>query len=221
MGYSQNISTLRAIQPQLQLLAAGQPCTWDRPSGDGHRWAYKIREALNVAEREVINKGEHADEFIKQLAVAKKHFTIRTISQFKVEASFKTSAEESLEPTPTDQGKETSTRSHTIGEIKTLEDLIAIWHDRQPTNTPIHFPNALLSDTDLVLAADWAATLQPPWMLLRPRGTNALTLAPNDPQVPAGAKVKGSLTARPRAGRNDVDLLPAGPIPDPTAKPKG
>lgn len=208
MGYSNNVSTVRNMAGQLQLLAAGQPCRWERPGKDGARWAYKIRECLDISVREVMKKGEHADELCKRLAIAKQHFTIRFISDTLVEASFKTEAEASLEPTPATQGMDPAGKPHTLGELKSLEDMMAVWKSRQPSNDPIHFPNALISDSDLALAADWAAGLKPPWMILRPKGTNSITLAPNDPRVPAGAKVKGSVAPKPRAATNEVEKLP-------------
>lgn len=208
MGYSKNISTLRTMRPQLALLIELQPCRWERPGEDADRWAYKIREALSLAVRVTRQNAGNAEDWIIALAAAKEKFEIRVINPRLVEASFATDLETSIRPTPVVQGMAPAGRSHTVGEVKTLEDLMSIWQGAQPTNDPIHFPNCLLSDQDLALAADWATTLRPPWMLLKPKGTQAVTLAPNDPRVPAGAKIRGMREPKGRAAINDVDNLP-------------
>jgi hypothetical protein len=192
MGYSKNISTLRSMADQLQLLAAGQACRWERPGEDADKWAYKIRECMQIAVRLTKKNDPQLEDWMKNLAAAKSAFAIRVISPTLVEASFKTDMELSAEPTPVVQGMQPAGRSHLIGEVKTLEDMQAVWKHAQPTNDPIHFPNCLLSDQELSLAADWADRLKPSWMLLKPRNTRDVTLAPNDPRVPAEAKVKGS-----------------------------
>lgn len=207
MGYSKNISTLRTIKPQLELLIQLKPCRWTRPAQDADRWAYKIREALSLASRIHRANSGNTDDWITALVAAKKYFEIRVISPTIVEASFKTDLEQSIQPTPVVQGMAPAGRAHTIGEVKTLEDMISVWKGAQPTNDPIHFPNCLMSDQDLALAADWAASLQPPWMLLRPTGTTSVTLAPNDSRVPEAAKVRGMRPAKGRAARNDLDNL--------------
>lgn len=205
MGYSKNVSTLRNMQSQLALLIQLKPCRWERPGKDADRWAYKIREALSLAERITRKNAGDAEDWIVTLASARKMFEIRVISETLVEASFKTDAEVALQPTPVVQGMAPAGRAHTLGEVKSLEDMMSVWSLAQPTNDPIHFPECLLSDSDLMLAADWASALRPPWMLLRPRGTNSVTLAPHDSRVPSEARIKGMRPDRPRAARNDAE----------------
>lgn len=208
MGYSKNITTLRSMKDQLLLLAQHQPCRWERPGLDADRWAYKIRESLSIAKRTVRKNAGDTDDWIRMLAIAHDQFQIRVLSPSLVEASFKTDLEESIEPTPVVQGMAPAGRAHTVGEIKSLEDMMSVWSHAQPSNDPIHFPNCLLSEQDLALAADWAASLTPAWMLLRPKGTNSVTLAPNDSRVPAGAKIRGMRAGKDRAGTtNTVDQI--------------
>lgn len=205
MGYSKNITTLRSMQDQLQLLAGGQPCRWERPGGDADRWAYKIRECLSIAKRTARQQGENTETWIKGLAAAHSAFAIRVISPTLVEASFKTDLEMSSEPTPIGGASiQPAGRSHLIGEVKSLEDMMTVWSHAQPTNDPIHFPNCLLSPADLALAADWAASLKPAWMILKPKGTNSVTLAPDDSRVPAAAKVRGMRPAVGRDAKNNI-----------------
>lgn len=208
MGYSKNISTLRSMKPQLALLIQLKPCRWERPGQDADRWAYKIRECLSLATRLVRKNSGDVDDWITVLAAAHKQFQIRVISPTLVEASFKTDLEIALEPTPSVPSQAPHGRAHTIGEVKTLEDMMSVWSGAMPTNDPIHFPECLMSDQELTLAADWAAGLQPPWMLLRPKGTNLVTLAPNDSRVPSSARISGTRVVKPRAARNDVEDLP-------------
>lgn len=212
MGYSKNISTLRQMRDQLQLLAAGQACRWERPGGDADRWAYKIREAQSIANRVYKQNSGDVDEWIKGVAASKALFAIRVINPNLVEASFITDMEQSAQPTAVVQGMSPAGRSHIIGEVKSLEDMMNVWKQAQPSNDPIHFPNCLLSDQDLRLAADWANALRPSWMLLKPKGTNAVTLAPNDSRVPEGSKVRG-MRAASDSGRLATNNLSESNVP--------
>lgn len=54
MSYSTNPITLRRIEATLAPLTIGKTLRWDKPAGEDHRWAgrwaYKIREALSIAQ---------------------------------------------------------------------------------------------------------------------------------------------------------------------------
>lgn len=52
MGYSKSPSTARAVQPQLRGIEEGRDSIeWKVAPGQASRWAYKIREALRIADR--------------------------------------------------------------------------------------------------------------------------------------------------------------------------
>lgn len=187
MAYSKSISTLRAMQPYLKLIAAYTPCEWTRSAPDADRWAYKLREALFIARHEAPLRRD--DEEIQNLARAALMFTIQVINPNLVRAVFADVSEIQSEPTPTVQALDAGP-DHRVSKIQSLQDLKDIWLHAQPTNDKLHFPDARLSDDELAAAATWAAGLTPPWMLLRPKGTNKLTLAPDDPRIPGEAKVR-------------------------------
>lgn len=187
MAYSKSISTLRSMQPYLKLIAAYTPCEWNRKAQDADKWAYKLREALYIARHEALTRPD--DEEIQCLARAAMMFKIQVINPNLVRAVLADVSEIQEEPTPTVQAL-TAGPDHRISKIQSLAELQSLWLKAQPSNDKMHFPDARLDDQELAAAAAWAASLTPPWMLLRPRGTNALTLAPDDPRVPGDAKVR-------------------------------
>lgn len=187
MAYSKSITTLRTMQPYMGLLASFTPCEWTRTQPDADKWAYKLREALYIARREAPRRPD--DEEMQNLAKAALLFKIQVINPHFVRAVIADVSEVQEEPTPTVQAL-TPGPDHRTSKIQSLEDLQSLWLKAQPSNDKMHFPDARLTDEELNLAAAWAASLTPPWMLLRPRGTNALTLAPDDPRIPADAKVR-------------------------------
>jgi hypothetical protein len=186
MGYAKSSATMRRMFPALQPLAEGKPCEWDRPSGDADVWAYKLREALFISRKEWARRP--LDMELKAFAQASLMFTIQVISPTLVRAVFANPSEIQMEPRPTEQAL-TPGPAHRISQLQSVEDLQAAWKSAMPSNDPLHFPDMQLSDQDLALAAAWAASLTPAWMILRRKGTNAITLAPDNPNVPAEAKV--------------------------------
>lgn len=192
MGYSKSLGTLYKIEPSLLMLKEGRACSWDVPPGDtADHFAYKIREALYIASR-------NASRF-PELALARKNFSIQIVNDRLVQAVLVPGTAEGNGQTlaspydsPVTQGLNTlagpAVRDRAM--VTSWQEVIDAWTAAQPTNDKILFPEALLSDEDLRKLAAWAAQLTPAWMLLRPRGSNALTLAPDDPNVPDAAKVK-------------------------------
>jgi hypothetical protein len=188
MGYSKSIATFHHMEFALKLLAEGQPCEWNRTSDDADVWAYKIREALFIAQSE--SRKNPTDLELKRYADAQALFKIQVINSRLVRAVFANSSEIQEEPRATVQAL-TPGPGHRVSQIQSLEDLQGVWRNAQPSNDKMHFPDCRLDEAELHLAAAWAASLTPPWMLLRPKGTNALTLAPDDPRIPTAAKVSG------------------------------
>lgn len=191
MGYSKSIASVLNMEASLQMLAQQKPCSWDVPEGvtderAADRLAYKIRQALRIAYR-------HKTRF-PDLAEAYLRFEIQVVGDTLVQAVVKPSKNTSgaIEAgAPIRHGMELAgSAPMVLAMVSSPEEVVKVWHNAQPTNDRIHFPEALLNDAQLKELAAWAASLTPSWMLLRPKGTNALTLAPDDPRVPAEAKVK-------------------------------
>lgn len=205
MGYSKNISTFNQMKDQLTLLSQQTPCSWDRPSGDADNFAYKIREALFIASLE--SQKHPKDPYWLTLALVRKTWEIRVISPFKIEAAPGLDIELDSRPTPSAPSNQPAGKVPILAQVRTAEDVIAFWTKLQPSNDKIHFPQILLSDQDIGLVADWAAGLTPSWMVLRPKGTTSLTLAPDDPNVPAAARVTSRMAAKPRRFEFDPEAV--------------
>lgn len=212
MGYSKNLATFRKMEADLQLLASLTPCRWERPLGDADNFAYKIREALSIASLQ--SKRNPSDSYFFNLAFVRRCWEIRVISDYLIEAAPGVDAELSSKPEPMQPSNLPAGKPNILGEVKSAEDVMAFWQKLQPSNDKIHFPQALLSEPDLLLVADWAASLTPSWMVLRPKGTNSLTLAPDDPRVPDAAKVQGKIKPLPRQFPRAKDESEIPTIPD-------
>lgn len=189
MGYSKNPISLQRIEAALIPLKQGKPCAWDRPDGDADRWAYKVRQALYIAAR-------HPREF-PELAEAAKRFKIMVLNDYLVQAVVSGAPSEATltsRESAMAQGLPVAGPPHEIAAVQTAEEIITAWRNAQPTNDKLHFPQAMLSDEELAVAAQFAAARTPAWMLLKTRPLvlgqpYSLTLAPHDDRVPAAARV--------------------------------
>lgn len=186
MGYSRSPDTLRKIEAALQPLALGEPCVWttDTPA----TWAYQVREALFIARL-------HPDQF-PALAMASATFIIGVQDSRHVYAKrIPPSREAQVVPAvgAMQQQRREEAGSKTLAQAFGFPDIVQFWIDCQPTNEPIRILDAPLSDGELEELASWAAALPRPLMVLRPKGTTSLTIAPSDPQVPAEARIQPKL----------------------------
>lgn len=178
-GYSKNPSTAEKMLPLLGPLIAGELCTWQTNEGEADYFAYKVREALYVARlhknrfQKIWDESLDPDNYPVDnedkiagdlLAVAKMAERIRIVvtGRSTVEARFAKGTPEALvlagSATPT-SGYENPGRSVVTITKQTVWSIKEAWKASQPSNTPLHFPNAGLSYEELVELYAWATPL--------------------------------------------------------------
>lgn len=184
MGYSKAPATLRAILDQLQPLVEGRPCAWDTPEGQSDKWAYKVREGLQIALR-------YPSQF-PELARYAPFFVIETVSTTRVQAKMAEFTPEQVVITQPDKGMvtggTTAGTARSFGGPQTAMSVIQHWLDSQSRmghNDALHFPEADMSDAELSKLFQWTMKRTPVWMMLRPKGSMSLTLMPWDDQAAA------------------------------------
>lgn len=182
MAYSRSPVTVRKIHAQLGPLTQGKPCKWTVSPGDAWRWASKVREALHIANL-------HRDEF-PGLARASGMFTIRVLDSSTVEAvQARNTPDTAIVGTSpvVSHGLEQVTRTHNVAP-RTANDVIHHWLSVQPTNDRLFYPETEMDDSEVDKIALFMASRTPRWMVLRPKGTKLLTVAPDSHEVPGSAK---------------------------------
>lgn len=180
-GYSKNPLTAEKMLPVLGPIIRGELCTWQTDEGDADYFAYKLREAFYIArlyQREFEKQAskfqlgmelpiKDANDAIKAealAAVAKMAERIRIVvtSRSTVDARFAKGTPEALvltsTATPT-SGYENPGRSVVTITKQTVWSIKEAWKASQPSNTPLHFPNATLSYEELVELYGWATEL--------------------------------------------------------------
>lgn len=189
MGYSRSRVTLnRRVKewPEFfDALARGVQAKLVGPPDSAHKTAYAIREALHVASL-------HAQHY-PGLASADKRFSIEVLDDRTIQARTKegptASAVEILGAVP-EQGREVSgppSAPQTVAGLKTATDVISFCIRRFPTNDNFYFPDAELDDTELAKIWRWCRTLTPRRVIIKPRGTNAITIANKRKDIPRAA----------------------------------
>ena len=182
MGYSKSLETLEKFYPYIQPLEKGENYVWITEPGATGRLAYKIRECFYIANL-------HASRY-PRLAEVSRHFTIEEITGTnKVQARWTSAPTESLilssgyaTVSPQHGGNATSpTRAIATSGEQTMFTIIEAWRTSQPSNTPIHFPSARLSETELEGLYRWARAWKPPLMLMVDDGS--LTVGPIEDDV--------------------------------------
>lgn len=175
MGYSRSRKTLDKMLPLLDKLKAGEGTQWHLAQGvEPERFAYKIREALHVASL--------FPDIYPELAAAANNFKIEIVDRLTVQAVYRpavlglNNSGESAGVTV--HGLESGDRGRvTHAGEQTAMSVIQAWHNNQPSNTPMNFPQACLERDDLLKLHTWASKRTPPWIMLVSM-EGALTLTP-------------------------------------------
>lgn len=174
-GYSKNPLTAEKMLPLLGPIIAGQLCTWETEVGQADHLAYKIREALYIARlyRDRWSAGalhataQNPDELWKAealLSISRMAERVRIVvtSPSTVEARLQKGVPEAMVLTGGGapmQGYENPGRSVVTITKQTVWSIQEAWRAQQPSNTPLHFPNASLSYDELVQLHAWAEPL--------------------------------------------------------------
>lgn len=176
MAYSRSETTLKKMLPDLQEIALGRPQAWIITQGSAQEWAYKVREALFIAR---LHKSRYPE-----LAAAAESFTVEVVDSQRVQARRARQTTEAValadDQNPT-HGLETFGRSVQSSGQQSPFTIIEAWRKSQPSNQPIHFPEATLSEDQLTILYKWAQAWKPPLMLMV--DGNSVTVGPTDKQV--------------------------------------
>ena len=186
MAYTKNPAVLRKILPHLKGLANGESAVRWRVQGPAAKWQFKVLQGLVIAKT-------HRDlpEF-QALAANADRYVIRVLDEHTVEAQLKDTVgvETVAIPTPRSGGSSlTGRRSLTLNTPQSSLEILDFWQQAQPTNDLISVNDVSLTNAELMEVANYLASRPRPWMVLQPRGTATLVLAPNDPAVPDEAKL--------------------------------
>lgn len=161
MAYSRSESTLKKMLPELQELALGRAQAWIVTQGTPHEWAYKIREALFIAR---IYKDKYPE-----LAKAAESFTV-LVDGNRVDARRARNTTEAVAladvHTGINTGLELAGRSVSVSGAQSPFTIIEAWRKSQPSNQPMNFPQAALTEEALGILYKWAQSWKPPLMLM-------------------------------------------------------
>lgn len=161
MGYSESRKTLERIRPFLSELEKGLGTRWDLVDGvSATDFAYKMREGLYIA---TLYKEEYPE-----LALAHATFRIERVDRRTVQAVFKNKTLNMRDATVvTVHGLDNAEKGPTtlMGQMDATR-VIGAWHNMQPSNTPMHFPQAAMTKEELIKLYTWAEKRTPKWLLL-------------------------------------------------------
>ena len=146
MGYSQSPSTLEKLIPSLGELNQGKPQRWTGLM-QPNLWAYKVREALYIAKL-------HADDY-PELAQAAEKFSVVIVDSQTVETRLKQQSPTLVSVGGNSEFTEAGPSRRVEGP-QTAATIIEYWIKAQPSNSPLYFPQAGLSRTDLIQLYQWA-----------------------------------------------------------------
>lgn len=161
MAYSESTKTLEKIRPLLSDLEKGLGTKWTLVNGMSARdFAYKVREALYIA---TLYPSQYPE-----LAKAHGLFRIEKVDKSTVQAVFKNrTLDMGAISAVTVHGLETAEHGPvTLAGEQTAASVIGAWHAAQPSNTPMHFPQANLERGELLKLYTWAAKRTPRWLVM-------------------------------------------------------
>jgi hypothetical protein len=162
VGYSKSIKTLESRLGWLDKLQKGEADKWILTEGsDPELFAYQVREALYIAS---LYPGAYPE-----LAQAQKYFRIERVDDHTVQAVPRPEPVAIAgrgEPGVSTQGLVHGEKSppNLMGQ-QTADSVIQAWHNMQPSNTPMHFPQAKLDVEQLERLYQWGMSRTPQWLL--------------------------------------------------------
>jgi hypothetical protein len=180
MGYSKNPKTLSRIEGKLSALAAGQSCSWYIRNGTADQWAYKVREALSIAERFPLH-------FPALAAVASR---VRVYVGTDARTVFAQVSDpmdpvERVQPV-TPEREPLNSRGLTLISPTSVAQVVEFYLRSQPTSEPIRVEGVDFSEEQMLLLWKFAQSRTPAWILLQSM-PGSFTIAPSTPDIPEGA----------------------------------
>ena len=171
MGYSKSKLTLDKNRHLLkEWEETGVYPTWDVKEGQADYFAYKIREMLFIAKL-------HPNDYRRLASLADSSRVVVT-SPSHVEIKSAVGTPEATVSTQQAgvvvQGLANAGHEPRQQTVTTADQVIEAWKSKQPTNERIPFPNAQLSNAELVKLYQWSSTLTPPWLFFAVGGSVTL-----------------------------------------------
>lgn len=171
MGYSKSRITL---DKNRHLLAAWEETgvypTWDVREGTADYFAYKLREMLYIAKL-------YSTDY-PRLALLADSSRVVVTSPSHVEIKSAVGTPEAVASTQEAgvvvQGLASSGREVAQHSLTLASEVMEAWKAKQPTNERLSFPNAKLSEAELVKLYQWASTLTPAWLIFEVGGSVTL-----------------------------------------------
>lgn len=166
MAYSQSPVTLERMLPYLGPLTEGHTARWE--AGEGAAlgwskwWAYKVREALFIAglmKKGLVPHGAVPPATVEGLARAVERMKIEEVGPRLVQAVPARNTSDTqvlLGATPTHGLEEAGTTSSMRLGPQSAGSIQQLWHNQQPSNAPLFFPDAALEDLELEMLHTWA-----------------------------------------------------------------
>lgn len=187
MAYSKSIKTLEKRRQLLKDLELGRGCVWRTDNAD--RLAYQLREALSIARL--------YKERYPALAQAADNFRIEVLSPTSVQATplQQTEASVLVDGGVVDQNPTPGKVSLNLMGPQTPESIIQTWHDVQPSNDPMVWPQANLDREALRTLEQWASKRTPPWLVIVDGG--AVMLHPHTRTLESMAWRPATVPAKP------------------------
>lgn len=159
MAYSRSEETLIKMLPDMQELILGRPQAWMVTQGTPHEWAYKVREAFFVAQI-----FEH--KYPKLAEVARTFSVFVDGNRVDARRARNTTEVAAAVGAGINQGMELAGRSVSTSGAQSPFTIIEAWRKSQPSNQPMHFPEATLAEDALEILYKWAQSWKPPLMLM-------------------------------------------------------
>ncbi len=182
MAYSTSPFTLMKMETQLYPLSQGKTVRWARPLNEkigwASAWAYKVREAFYIARL-------YPDRFPALAKIADK-VKVSVLEGGGVEAR----VEIAVHPAPV---AVVTAVAPTIAQVEDapvadMNTIMSAIEREEELGATVHFPRTSVSAEELkVIAGQAQANKQ---MVLYSARTTGLTIAPDDPEVPAEARVQ-------------------------------
>jgi hypothetical protein len=177
MGYGLNPEVVEQRRSMLTELEAGRPQSWtcEPTPQETRRFAFRIREALRIAER--------YESRFPGLAAASRLFAIVEVADGLVEARFKGKTGTATIPDIPTHGLEPQGNPVPNLGLSTAEQVIQVWKDHLPSSDPIHFINTHLDVLEMTKLYNWSQVWKPRLMLLVDEQAKKLTVSLNDMSV--------------------------------------
>jgi len=177
MGYSKNPQTVERMVPLLTGVMRGEPQAWRPTDCTVDQFAYRIREALNIAGTRYAHRYPELAKAYRMFAIKVEDNIVRAVKipgitaeavELDVQAASEVKAAQPLRVVPKLQ----------LTGPQTVEEVIGFWVDTQPSNEPISVIECFFTNAELDRIALWARNLQPAWEMQHTPGHNSFVIKP-------------------------------------------